>query len=305
MDSPDNSQMPDILAIVSSKDSYCLPILVSGVASQETEQALNDNPSLPPKTLPSDILKVDGSKSRQGVKEVYNSASIELPDSAESKWIRTEDKYSIEKTIEYTDPQPVGQDSSQIPPRDDDSEEGLGVIEVRVHEVRNLPGPAEDVQLRASLGKAREELRPVSVGGQMIPAAQLRVASPPPAELLLELFQEGRSRNEMSGKVSIDTGALVESREMESIWAPLENSDSGEILVSALFSPSTNFEAREGRAGQETQQELRPGPGGLRVDQQAGPAPHHSPPHFPHAHTQINHQLSPRCYQQTRKPAHR
>ena len=107
---PDYSEMPDILAIVSSKDSYCLPILVSGVASQETEQALNDNPSLPPKTLPSDILKVDGSKSRQGVKEVYNSASIELPDSAVSKWIRTEDKYSIEKTIEYTDPQPVSQE---------------------------------------------------------------------------------------------------------------------------------------------------------------------------------------------------
>ena len=76
------------MAIVSSKDSDSISILVSGVASQETEQAVSYlNPT--PKTSPpgSHMINVDSSKSRQGVTGL-TELETSIPSGKYYNWVK-------------------------------------------------------------------------------------------------------------------------------------------------------------------------------------------------------------------------
>ena len=111
--------------------------------------------------------------------------------------------------------------------------------------MRNFPAGQEEVKLQVCLGKDTEQLRTERVGVETVDRAVMKVRQPPAPEILLQLCDQTRSRNEVSGKVTIDTLTLIENKKIKKIWAPLENSDSGEILLSASFSPSASYMSRE------------------------------------------------------------
>merc|ERR1712025_1018976 len=65
------------------------------------------------------------------------------------------------------------------------------------------------------------------------------MTEPVPRELIVEVTDAERSRHEFNGKICIDTEQLIENGKLEDIWAPLENCDSGEMLIAAdVFSIS-------------------------------------------------------------------
>ena len=122
------------------------------------------------------------------------------------------------------------QDSQCNPILQDEPE--FGTITIRILESRNFS--QDNCRMRAQFGKERYSFKTyVNDEGRQFQIVSMPMTEPVPREVIIEVTDAERSRHEFNGKICIDTEQLIENGRLENIWAPLENCDSGEMLIAA------------------------------------------------------------------------
>merc|ERR1711874_486317 len=126
-----------------------------------------------------------------------------------------------------------------------------GQITVTVHK-------AQDIEKKGMFGKADpyvimtfgdQKAKSKTIKNNYNPewefTANFNIQQETPEGITISLFDDDIGKDDALGSKVLDIGAVQEYKELKNQWIPLENCKSGEVLVSAEFTPQTLIEKSE------------------------------------------------------------
>merc|ERR1712066_552560 len=72
--------------------------------------------------------------------------------------------------------------------------------------------------------------------------ASFNIKQKTPEGITISLFDDDIGKDDALGSKVLDIGAVQEYKELKNKWIPLENCKSGEVLVSAEFTPQASIQ---------------------------------------------------------------
>merc|ERR1712168_1396826 len=126
-----------------------------------------------------------------------------------------------------------------------------GLITVTVHKAR-------DIEKKGMFGKADPYVI-MTIGDQKAKSKTIKNNYNPeweftanftinqeiPEGITISLFDDDIGKDDALGSKVLDIGAIQEYKELKNQWIPLENCKSGEVLISAEFTPQALLEKSE------------------------------------------------------------
>merc|ERR1712106_251067 len=120
----------------------------------------------------------------------------------------------------------------------------VGHISLTVHKAKKMEKKnmlkKADAYVVIKLGKAEHTTK--TVNNSSNPAwnfkADFSIIETSPRQISFEVFDDDIGNDGTLGNVTLDTDELMKKQKLENIWTRLENCKSGELLISAKFTPA-------------------------------------------------------------------